>query len=376
MARTEDETRHQAARRAPAAGVALVAGLVLGGILLTPSGGAAQPQTVPSNTTEPQILGSVVVGDTLATSNGSWSGTTPMSFSYRWLRCSKSGGRANGSDCGVLSGETNNTYQLRNADVGSRMRVRVTASNVDGSAAGVSNPTDTVIAGRPLNTNPPTISGVPRQGQTQTADPGTWSGRQPISFAYLWRRCNSTGGSCTNVFGATGRTYTLQAADNGRTLRVRVTARNSAGSSSATSVPTAVIGASPATGCPSGSFAFVSDVSPPARLVVDRLEFSPSVVTRSTQTVVGRFHVIDTCGQPVQGALVYATAVPFNQLTPLEEPTARDGWATIDFRVLAGFPAARGQQLLVIFTRARKPGENLLAGISTRRLVSVRVSGG
>jgi hypothetical protein len=155
-----------------------------------------------------------------------------------------------------------------------------------------------------------------------------------------------------------------------------VTAHNSAGSSSATSAPSAVISAPSATGCPSGPFAFVSDVTPPARLIVDRLEFSPPVVAKSAQRLVARFHVIDSCGQPVQGALVYATAVPFNQLTPTEVPTARDGWATIDFRVLAGFPAARNQQLLVIFTRARKPGENLLAGISNRRLVSVRVGSG
>lgn len=95
----------------------------------------------------------------------------------------------------------------------------------------------------PQNTVSPSISGTARQGETLTADPGTWSGTQPISFGYQWRRCDSNGSSCANILGATAKTYTLTSVDVGNTLRVRVQARNTAGTHAVVSAPTAVIAA-------------------------------------------------------------------------------------------------------------------------------------
>jgi hypothetical protein len=231
-------------------------------------------------------------------------------------------------------------------------------------------------ASGPVNTAPPTIAGTAREGESLTADPGTWTGTAPINYAYAWQRCSSTGGSCASISGATAKSYALTTADIGGTLRVNVTATDSAGPTSATSVPTAVVArAAPATGCPSASgTAPVDAVTPPARLVIDQYEVTPSVVTRSTGSVAVRFHVSDTCGQPVQGALVLATTVPYNQFSIApEQPTDANGWAQLQLQRLSGFPAARRQQLLVLFARARKPGEKLLAGIAARRLVSTSV---
>jgi hypothetical protein len=97
----------------------------------------------------------------------------------------------------------------------------------------------------PRNTARPTISGTARQGEVLTANPGTWSGDQPITFTYQWRRCDTNGASCANIIGATSKTYTLTSVDLGNKLRVRVRASNSAGSATAVSLPTAVVTSQP-----------------------------------------------------------------------------------------------------------------------------------
>jgi len=237
----------------------------------------------------------------------------------------------------------------------------------------------------PKNTSPPTISGTPQVGSTLTADPGNWTSTTPITYSYQWRRCDQNGGSCADISGATDKTYTLKSVDNGNTLRIRVTANNTTGSTNATSVPSAVISTPAAapqpasTGCPKTTQGLTSvmatDVASPARLQIDTFGAQPALVTSSLQTFDLRVHVSDTCGQPVQGANVFATAVPYNQFSiPNEQPTGSDGWATLHFQRMAGFPLSAKQQLMVFFIRATKPGENVLAGISTRRLVSIRVN--
>jgi hypothetical protein len=236
---------------------------------------------------------------------------------------------------------------------------------------------------KPVNSDPPSIKGTPQEGNTLTANRGQWD-NNPTDYNYFWRRCNKTGGGCSNISGAHALTYTLKSNDVGNTLRFRVDAKNADGTTSASSVPTAVITAAttptptptPATGCPSGTGPVtVANVSSPAILLIDQQQTNPSIVNGGTQQLVVRYHVSACGGRSVQGALVYATAVPFNQLSiPPEATTGSDGFAELDFRMLAGFPVSPRQQLLAIFARARKSGESILGGISTRRLFSVQVN--
>jgi len=120
----------------------------------------------------------------------------------------------------------------------------VTATNADGSNSVESDQTEAVAAATssaaPKNTAPPTISGTPKVGQTLTVDPGSWSGN-PTSFAYQWQRCDADVAACSNLVGATGKTYGLPIADLGYRLRVVVTAHNAKGSATATSAITTVV---------------------------------------------------------------------------------------------------------------------------------------
>lgn len=350
-------------------------GFLVGGALATaaliPSGGSARADAPPKATGEPTISGRAIEGNVLTASNGSWSGTGPFNYTYRWLRCPASGSGGNGEGCTAISGATFRRYTVRHADVGHRLRVRVTAANSEGSATATSNATAIVQAAPapPRNTVPPTISGTPQVGQTLTANNGTWVGQQPFTFTYRWRRCDGTGGSCADISGATAKTYLLTSADQGTTLRVRVTARNAAGTASATSAPTGVVARAET---PGGSTVSINEVSLPNRLLVDRVSFSPQPL-RSRRTITARFHVSDSRNHSVMGALVFVVAMPFGTTTtPAEAATGGDGWVTFRMRPTrkVRFGRAGG---IPMFVRARKAGERLIGGVSTRRLVNLSI---
>jgi hypothetical protein len=171
-----------------------------------------------------------------------------------WRRCDSAG-----NACVGIAGATAQSYTLTTADVGATIRVRVYASNAAGSTYAFSKATAVVAAAKPVNTAPPTISGTPVDGQTLTATTGTWTGTPPLSYSYMWRRCDSAGNACVGIAGATAQSYTLTPEDVGATIRVRVYASNAAGSTYAFSKATAVVTriqpvAPPATGAYLGAY--------------------------------------------------------------------------------------------------------------------------
>jgi hypothetical protein len=93
----------------------------------------------PVNTVLPAIT---VQADrrTLAGTPGVWSGS-PTSYAYAWSRCN-----ATVTSCIDIPGATGPGYVLSVVDAGSRLRLRVTATNPGGKAAATSQPTAVVAS--------------------------------------------------------------------------------------------------------------------------------------------------------------------------------------------------------------------------------------
>jgi hypothetical protein len=188
----------------------------------------AASQAVPSNTSPPTITGIPERGQSLVADPGTWS-DSPTSFGYQWQRCDT---QVEGT-CADIPGETTNARTLVQDDVGHYIRVKVRATNGDGTSIFVSSAMTEQIrqAQTPASARLPAISGTAREGETLTADRGEWS-NNPTSFAYQWQRCNADGASCSSIAGETSNARVLTGSDVGHRLRVVVTASNVAGSSS------------------------------------------------------------------------------------------------------------------------------------------------
>ena len=113
----------------------------------------------------------------------------------------------------------------------------VAVDNSGHEAQGTASP----LAGVPVDSALPTITGAAAVGQTLTDVHGTWT-NSPISFTYQWERCDSAGANCAAISGATAQTYVVTSADETHTIRVIETAANGGGSGAgATSAQTAAV---------------------------------------------------------------------------------------------------------------------------------------
>ncbi len=194
-----------------------------------------------------------IVGHFLTASVGVWNGAFPITYQYQWKRCDAAD-PLNGP-CVNIGGATSSFYTPVQADAGMRLRVQVTATNGQGSAAQNSESSAPVIALPVKLRVTPQILGGNVVDTPLSLTAGTWDGSTPITFTYSWRRCNPVGdlATCVQIPGATTSTYTPTVQDIGFSIRVWITGTNVAGT----------------------DLAITNHTFP----IVDKQHFSPSVVT-------------------------------------------------------------------------------------------------
>ena len=202
----------------------------------------------------PSVTGTAQVGETLAAdlsgiTDADGKPSDAQGFGYQWVR-------VDGRTATEIAGATAPRYSLADADVGKTIKVTVSFTDLAGFSEGplTSDATDPVMP-KPSGsaTGQPTISGTAQVGETLTANTSGIAdadGLDDATFSYQWIADDS------DIAGATGSTYALAAADEGkvRVVKVRVRFTDDRGhAETLTSTATVAVAAkpsSPATGQP------------------------------------------------------------------------------------------------------------------------------
>ncbi|MCX8530560.1 MAG: hypothetical protein ORN27_10935 [Rhodoluna sp.] len=164
---------------------------------------------------------------------------------YTWYRCTAAvpfSATTIPATCAAIANSNNAQYVLDVLDLDKFVAVGVTLTNSSGSATKYS-PSTVSIQGVPKLTNAlgmpssttPAVT-APRIGTIENAPTNVWAGSPRPSVNLQWVRCEDEDQAssflpvpCDDIPGATGNTYTPVMADRGLTLRVRITATNTLG---------------------------------------------------------------------------------------------------------------------------------------------------
>ncbi|HKP19224.1 MAG TPA: FG-GAP-like repeat-containing protein [Gaiellaceae bacterium] len=189
----------------------------------------------PINVGKPVLSGNFRVNETVSATDGGWQGSN--AFARQWQSCD-----TNGANCSPIAGASSNTLLIQPAQQGKTLRFEVTATNDNGPTTVSSDPSSVVqpaYTSAPQNLTLPTLTGTFRSGSAVSGTDGTW--QDAASLARQWQSCDGDGNGCTPISGATNNSYTLTSAEVGHTLKLRVTATNSIGSTIANSAASAVV---------------------------------------------------------------------------------------------------------------------------------------
>ena len=189
----------------------------------------------------PTITGTAQVGETLTADTSGIAdpdGLDNAVFSYQWIR-------SDGNTDTDIAGATGSTYTLVSADVGKAIKVRVSFTDDGGNTESQTSAATAAVAARANTpaTGAPAIAGTAQVDETLTADTSgiaDQDGLTNATFTYQWVADD------TDIDGASNSTYTLVAADEGKTIKVKVSFTDDAGNQeSVTSAATAAVATVP-----------------------------------------------------------------------------------------------------------------------------------
>ena len=188
------------------------------------------PTTAEAESVGPAITGPALIGETLtAHTSGIFDddGLSNVSYEYQWIR-------NDGTDDSEITDATSSTYTLVDADKGQTIKVKVSFTDDDDNEEERTSAATDAVAARPNRaaTGTPTISGTPIVGQTLTADTSGIAdadGLDDVSYSYQWIANDGT--TDTEIEGATGSTFTVLAAYEDQTIKLRVSFSDDAGHS-------------------------------------------------------------------------------------------------------------------------------------------------
>jgi hypothetical protein len=199
-------------------------------VTATDAGGTAtarsNPRTVltqrPLPTARPSVTGLARFNEKLTAHLGTWS-PKPRSFEFYWERC-KDG---DVDQCEKVDGsDGDRTYKVDEDDWHYALRIVVWAIGSEGRSSAVSDTSATVFPIPPTNLRLPSISGTARVGQKLKGDVGEWSKPLEGGFTTWWYRCPPGAVEtwiCDLIEGTENdRSYKVQRADFGRTIRFLV----------------------------------------------------------------------------------------------------------------------------------------------------------
>jgi hypothetical protein len=179
--------------------------LVLVAVSATAGAALGRAQAGPVPATSPTLRGDPSEGNRLVATPGSWQGSGPLKYRYRWYRCDTMG-----NGCGVLQGVTAAHYRLGAGDVGHTVAVNVRATDSTGSTNGYSSLIGPVAGTGSAVTSlvQPAISGSAALGGSIQVDTGKWQ-PTPKSVTYQWIRCNAHGRGCSPIIGDRGPSHAI-----------------------------------------------------------------------------------------------------------------------------------------------------------------------